>query len=200
MKKFNNRENEHVHLSDGREVWLSRASTVVAQVCLYKAEEQKWYVLLDQRGPGTPDCRGMWNFPCGYLDWDETLTQGMLREVWEECGLYLPELGAHPQFIYSPNPCVHPANNPHEEPWSISDTPLNKQNISFHYAVFFAWRGDDFPALSAENCEPGEVSDIRWMTFEEASQLELAFNHNSRLTMMLDQCAETLRLVEQKVR
>lgn len=48
--------------------------------------EDKEKILLIRRGiePGY----GKWALPGGYLDWDETLQEGVIREVKEETGLY----------------------------------------------------------------------------------------------------------------
>ncbi len=197
MSKFNNRENERVDLADGREVWLSRACAVVAEVCMYVAQEQTWYVLIGKRGTATPDFQGYWCLPCGYLDWDESLTEGMLREVWEETGLYIPELKEQPGFIYSENPCILNKIDAHETPWSISDKPTSaKQNISFHYAILFSWQSKPFPILSMNYCEPNEVADLKWVKLEEARNMELAFNHAQRVAMLRDGKPELFEKIE----
>ncbi|WNO08365.1 NUDIX hydrolase [Teredinibacter sp. KSP-S5-2] len=183
---FANRQNECVETQDGRRVWLSRACAVVAQVCLYRQSNQTWYVLLGKRGSGVPDFQGHWCFPCGYLDWDETLAKAMLREVWEECGVYLPHLATHDNFVHSDNPAFFEHSVEDEQPWHIADIPRStKQNISFHYALFFSWDGDALPELSNQNCEPDEVDDLGWFSLQDASELTLAFNHNERLAHLL---------------
>jgi len=188
VPSFDNRENECVKTEDGRTVWLSRACAVVAHVCLFNTEDQRWYTLIGQRGPQTPDFQGYWGLPCGYLDWNETLMQAMMREVWEECGVNLEELSYQQSFVSSPNHCINRDNNALAEidsPWFISDTPVTeKQNISFHYAVLFAWKGKPLPALSADHAEAGEVSDLAWSPMDEVCQMELAFNHANRLQQL----------------
>lgn len=183
--KFNNRHNEQTKTEDGREIWLSRACAVVAQIALFNTEDLQWYILLGKRGEGTPDFQGYWGLPCGYLDWDESLTQAMLREVWEECGLYLPSLAKQDQFVWSNNNCILQEENPQETPWAIGDVPRNeKQNISMHYAVLFSWRGSPFPSLSDAYAEDGEVAGIEWVKIEDAIDMELAFNHGHRIRML----------------
>jgi 8-oxo-dGTP pyrophosphatase MutT (NUDIX family) len=185
-KKFKNRENEHIVLDGDRHVWLSRSNTVAAQVCLFNKEDGCWYVLLNQRGPNTPDAQGLWNFPCGYLDWDETLAEAMVREVWEECGLYLPDLAAMKGFNQANCDCVKDINSNEIKPWYISDKLRGIQNITFHYSVLINWESRPFPKLSPENCEPGEVSDIDWVKIESAKSMDLAFSHNERLLCLLE--------------
>ncbi len=195
--QFNNRENERIVTEDGREVWLSRACAVVAQICLYNTTDKTWHMLLGKRGSGTPDFQGYWCFPCGYLDWDETLTQGMIREVWEECGFYLPSLSEHPNFIYSENPSVQGTIEVTEIPWHVSDRPTSRtQNISFHYAIICKWDGSNFPVLSNKYCEPNEVDDLGWFTVEEVSNITLAFNHNECLVNLLQEQKDAFQRIE----
>lgn len=72
----------------GREYWISRSVAVVAFVFGYDEDERE-YILAEQRGPGTPDpeFRGCWCLPCGYVDFDETIEEAASREVFEETGL-----------------------------------------------------------------------------------------------------------------
>lgn len=185
---FNNRPNEETRTSDDRTIWLSRACAVVAHVMLYDTNSKQWYVLLGQRGTGTPDFQGYWGLPCGYLDWDETLSQGMVREVWEECGLHLPSLRDSEQFGWSQNSCINDTENYHETPWAIADTPRGeKQNVSMHYGIFFSWQGPTLPQLSDAYAEPNEVSGIEWVPIDKALNMELAFNHAKRIK----ECFET---------
>lgn len=120
--KFKNRENERVETRDGRQIWVSRACAVIAEVCMYNPADRQWYVLLAKRGSETPDCRGMWGLPCGYLDWDETLRDAVVREVWEECGLYLPELPQQPGFAGSSSGFFRTGEDSADTPWRIYDT------------------------------------------------------------------------------
>lgn len=194
---FNNRENENVNTEDGRNIWISRACAVVAEVCMYNIEDKTWYVLLGKRGKGTPDFQGYWCLPCGYLDWDETLCDAMIREVWEETGLYLPHLSAQEQFAYSPNSCVNPENTGDEKPWAVSDSlSTATQNISFHFAVFFSWKGLPGPALTFDNSEPDEVEELGWIPLAKAHQMSLAFSHNKRILQVFEEKKSELNKIE----
>lgn len=195
--EFKNIPNEQIETTDGRTFWISRSCAVIAQVCVFNTADQQWYILLGKRGSGTPDCQGYWNLPCGYLDWNETLGQAMVREVWEECGLHLPSLSKHPQFGYSNNSCILHEGQYVEEPWSISDIPNNpKQNVSMHFAVMLAWHGEPLPALSNANAELNEVDDLAWVKIEEACKLDLAFNHHIRIQKLLDQRRDLFEAIE----
>ncbi len=195
---FKNKENEHVKLQDGRDAWLSRANAVVAHVCVYSTEKRKWYLLIGKRGSTTPDFRGYWGLPCGYLDWNETLCEAVVRETWEECGLLLTSLRDDERFIESNSAIINNPQNISEKPWLISDEPLgDKQNLSFHFPILFSWDGE-LPALTFENAEEGEVSDLSWMPFESINDMVLAFNHNQRFYEMkksLDQDFKKITLI-----
>ncbi|MFL0811394.1 MAG: NUDIX hydrolase [Agarilytica sp.] len=200
MKKpnFSNRHNEETLTQDGRRIWLSRACAVVAHVALYEVESGQWFILLGKRGESTPDFQGYWGLPCGYLDWDESLVQAMLREVWEECGLYLPSLSEAEQFVWSQNSCVLQQENIQETPWAIADVPRSqKQNVSMHYAVLFSWRGQPLPELSDAYAEPGEVAGIEWVSIEKAMEMDLAFHHGKRIQMLWQDHSDAFLQVEQ---
>lgn len=190
---FSNRPNQMIISQEGESYWISRSVALVGQVCVYSLTESKWYILLIKRGTGTPDYQGYWCLPCGYLDWDETLTDGFLREVYEEAGVYLPALSSHADFGYSDSGLTT-IDYPQEMPWAISD-PLHsgKQNISMHFAVFFTWKGETLPTLSNAHCEPDEVDALQWTPIEEAGEMSLAFNHQKRINIMGEQLQHRMR-------
>lgn len=193
---FKNRKNFPVDLPNGETIWHSRSCAVVAQVCLFNRADATWYILLGQRGSGTPDFQGFWGLPCGYLDWDESLCEAVIREVWEECGLFLPSLSSHPHFLYSNSSLVSPA--PFDlAPWNITDRTDNaKQNISMHYFIPFVWQGEDLPALSAENADPQEVDALAWVPIEDAIGMDLAFNHHKQISLLWDMQNTLFRQME----
>lgn len=174
---FHHRQNKKIRTTTGQDVYLSRASSVVAQVCLYETIQAKWYILLVKRGEACPDFQGDWCLPCGYLDWDETLYQAMIREVYEETGLYLSELHRHPQ-CQTTHPCTF-AMDATVQPWLIYDTPTgNRQNLAFHYASWIAWTGD-LPTLT--RLHPAESADLEWVEIKTACEMTLAFGHQHRI-------------------
>lgn len=154
-----------------------------------------WYILLGQRGSGTPDFQGFWGLPCGYLDWDESLCEAVIREVWEECGLFLPGLSAHPNFLHSDSSLVSsPPFN--DTPWNITDrTDNTKQNISMHYAVLVGWNGP-LPGLSNAFADPDEVDGLEWVPIEQTFDMDLAFNHQQRIQKLWDEQTELFRQLE----
>lgn len=194
--QFVHRPNEKVRTTTGREVYLSRASSVVAQVCVYAMTQAKWYILLVKRGEACPDFQGDWCLPCGYLDWDETLYQAMIREVYEETGLYLPKLHTHAQ-CQATYPCTF-AIDATVQPWLIYDTPTgNRQNLAFHYASWLAWTGDPLPTLT--RLHPAESADLQWVEIHTACAMTLAFGHQHRIQALIHEQATAFRQVENMV-
>lgn len=121
--RFKNRPNQKVKTEEGETVYLSRACAVVAEIFLYSTGNKSWYVLLGKRGERAPDYRGYWCFPCGYLDWDETLYEAFYREVWEETGLMLADLKESVAPAKSYN--LHNQEKPNSQlPWKIMDEAL----------------------------------------------------------------------------
>lgn len=156
--KFKNRHNQS-HNVGGRIIWESRS---VAVNCVVVCGDS---ILLGQRGKGAPDSRGLWNVPSGYLDWDESGTEAVYREVWEETGLYLPD-----QKIIINNLL---------NPWHVNTQPdENRQNISLRYGCVIGKVGNEFPLLTPENSEPDEIADLKWVPINELGDYKFAFNHN----------------------
>jgi len=164
---FSNRKNTYITMPDGTVHWLSRACAVMAVVEIINPSNGERYVALGRRGPGTPDEQGKLGLPCGYLDWDESAFDGIRREIWEEMGL---DVHDEHEWGYEP------------EPWSVQSEPTaNRQNVTLRFA--FSRNAHEFPTLSAENCEPDEVSELLWIPCMEAMNLDLAFNHQEVLKL-----------------
>lgn len=185
---FNNKPNPCVEL-DGKPYFVARDCAVVAEVFLYHAVSQCWYVLLGKRGTGVPDYQGYWGLPCGYLDWNETLYEAVQRELWEETGLLLKEIVNAADLLKSLN--LPQADVKAPMPWKITDAVRegSKQNVSHHYGFILHWTGDVLPALSLEHTAPNEAEAAEWVSIDEAKTLEMAFRHSERLLAVLDEQA-----------
>lgn len=169
--EFSNRENEKVTLPDGRIVFLSRSVAVVA--CVVCVEDGIPYVLVGERGEAV-DNSGKWCMPCGYLDWDETLDQAVLREVFEETGFSLASIGTK-QIIYKDE------RIPHEV---ISTTDENRQNVAHIFGVMF--RGSLPKIDPSAAIATGEVVRAMWMKLEEMELYEFAFKHDKRISAFIN--------------
>jgi len=103
---------------------------------------------------------GKWGLPGGYLDRDEDLKTGAVREVLEETGYKANNLVA---FMINSNPA-----RPRED----------RQNVNFTFI------GD----VGEKIGEPDhETDDVQWYTVDELpSEGELAFDHHMILTKYLE--------------
>jgi len=111
MKNFQVEDKE-----TGKKYWISRS--VAVSVAIYGIDDSgNYWFLSEKRGPGCPDNVGKWTFPCGYLDFDETLKEGAAREIYEETGLRI-----NTRFL---------------EFYGIRDDPKkeNRQNIVIRYIL-----------------------------------------------------------------
>ncbi len=133
--------------------WYSR-SMAVAVFVFARNSEGEWCVLANKRGPGCPDFVGYWVCPCGYLDFNETIADAVIRECYEETGVTLSKDSL--KFI------------------GYNDSPKeNRQNVTFTFAAVL----DYMPRTSSANNEESETSDIKWISVNELSQYSWAFNH-----------------------
>jgi 8-oxo-dGTP pyrophosphatase MutT (NUDIX family) len=170
MKKFNNTPNEHI-LVNGREIWLSRSVAVNCVVML--KNNGKLYVLIGKRGKGVPDSKGKWNLISGYLDNDENGVNCCIREVYEESGVYIPDIKG--KILFSAM----------DQPWNVETDPsANRQNVSLRYGIVI--ETDYFPEFSTEHSEPDEVADLRWMNINFIKKFEFAFHHEEVILQFLN--------------
>ncbi|NEQ51198.1 MAG: NUDIX hydrolase [Leptolyngbya sp. SIO3F4] len=171
MAKFTSTPNRCVNV-DGEEIWISRSVTVLAILVVICANEA--YVPLNKRGPDLPSEVGKWNLAGGYLDYDETIGNALMREVWEELGLDLETLQAQHKLVGSL-----------EQPSLVFSEPWGSQNVTMHYPLMvFLKEGTELPLLNPK-VSVGEVSDVDWFPLEEALQMDLAFNHQESLRRCL---------------
>lgn len=155
--------NFQVQTTDGKTHWISRSVAVLATVTAF--DGQDWYILINRRGEDCPDFHGMWNIPCGYLDWGESCEEACCREIWEECGVKL-----EPKDF---------------KLFAVESDPVrsNKQNVTIRFIA-------NLPAdvlkmhLSDENSELNEIADIRWVKFTDADQYQWAFNHRELMDLI----------------
>lgn len=154
--EFKNRQNKLYQTEDGP-IWHSRSVAVVGIVFIVKDDEV--YTLVTKRADTMPDAPDKWCLPCGYLDWDETIEEATIREIYEETGVYLPE---YKENIYE---TYHSIN--------ISSIPSGeKQNVSIA-SCFILSDLVDLPPFKLNS----EVSEIRWATGTELRDLDFAFGH-----------------------
>lgn len=152
-------------IKDGKEYWVARN---VAVVCFVFAPiNGEWCVLANQRGKGTPNYQGLWNCPCGYLDYNETTKQAAIRETYEETGVQLN----HAKF------------------WSFNDDPEKDdlQNVTFRYYSIITNPQPSTVSVSTEGRggEADEVGAISWIPINKIGDFEWAFEHDLRIAELV---------------
>ena len=142
--------------------WFSRSmATAIFVFC--KDADGDWCVLASERGEEAADFRGMWNCPCGYLDFDETTKECAVRECFEETGVKLDP--SQLTFI------------------NYEDDPVtaNRQNVTFRFGVRITDKVTTDFEFSKKNNEGKEVGEIKWVKMNDIDNYEWAFNHKTRI-------------------
>ena len=181
-KKFNSRENDHIRyeftspetgVRVKQDFFVGRSHAVVAIIFAFTKEGPK--VLITKRSKRMMDHPLYLSLPCGYLDWDETRYEGMMREVYEETSFYIPD--SEEYMIY----------NNDGEPIIVKDKPTeNRQNISSIYLLVFNFMEEPeaFPS-NVEDFKCKEVEWVRWMDMDDfdrqAINFNWAFNHDETI-------------------
>ncbi|UWF79220.1 MAG: protein of unknown function DUF4916 [Bacteriophage sp.] len=152
---------------EGKIYWISRAMAVVGYV--FKEVDGKLFVLTEKRGKGAADYVGHFCVPCGYLDFNETLEDAVLRELKEETG-----------FIGDKKKLILLKVN--------SDPAENRQNVSAHFG-YFADDKEDFSLEKAIGGEKDEIELVNWMYIGKITGLkwwEKIFKKDKRKTLTSD--------------
>ena len=177
--QFKNRDNWFIE-RDGQIHWISRSVTVLPVVLfvLSGSDDQKEgdriFVPLGKRGEDLPDEVGKWGLPGGYLDWDETATEAVIRETYEELGLNLLEIRDR----------CGKFQGDFDQPYYVRTIPYGKQNVTLWFALMF-WV-DSLPELSRK-VSFGEVEAAKWFDLETAISTDLAFGHDKIIRDCLQQ-------------
>lgn len=151
----------------GKEWWISRSIAVVG--CIFTLLNGKWCVLANKRGEGTPDFQGMWNMPCGYLDFGETTAEAVVREVYEETGVKV--------------------NVKDLTFWKFNDSPsANRQNVTFrYYAIIDAQPGNISVGVGNDRGgEEDEVEAIGWVQVSSLDRYKWAFGHEEIIKELVE--------------
>lgn len=147
---------------ENKTYWISRS--VAVSNFIFNKINDKWYILANKRGSGTPNYQGFWNVPCGYLDFDETTKEAACREVFEETGIVV-----NPSLINL---------------WSYDDDPKSSsQNITFNFFGFL-YKNQEV-SVSDRGGEINEVEQVKWIPIKDISNYKWAFNHDKIITEMI---------------
>ena len=175
LSKIMSRENRMIKGENGEELWISRSIVVVCLVARI-TDNNKIEILVEKRGP-LVSATGRWCFPCGYLDYDEDLTDAVIREVQEETGYTLERKDVN--FI------------------DINSKPEGKkQNVGIRHIAFI---DNDKKQISDFELDTNEVTELKWVEIGESvgnifnidvnklDCVKWAFNHKSLIIHIINE-------------
>ena len=175
LSKIMSRENRMIKGENGEELWISRSIVVVCLVVRI-TDNNKIEILVEKRGP-LVSATGRWCFPCGYLDYDEDITDAVIREVQEETGYTLERKDVN--FI------------------DINSKPEGKkQNVGIRHIAFI---DNDKKQISDFELDTNEVTELKWIEIGESvgnifnidvnklDCVKWAFNHKSLIIHIINE-------------
>lgn len=128
---------------NGRVYWVSRSNTVSLYVYC-RDRTGRWCVLASKRGPNASQS-GKWNVVCGFLDYGYSLEETAIKECQEETGVSINPGSLH-----------------------LIGTNSNRKHDAVNSCFYAVLDGtiDNYPT-DISGCEPGEVSEAKWIGFDE---------------------------------
>lgn len=168
-----------------KEYWISRSVAVTGLIVVENPDTKELEFLLERRGPGCPDNIGKLCSVCGYLDWDETLEDAIIRETYEETGF---KFDRDKDEMYQ---------------WLIKSNPSeNHQNVVIRYVLlpnYYKLKEDlDLGRINTKTeergGEGGEVSDIRLYSLDEIKAMkseDFAFGHKEMIEELVELSLES---------
>ena len=130
---------------------------------IYAIVNDKYCVLANLRGPGTPDYQGCWNAVCGFLERYENSKEGIAREILEECGF---------RIDLNDLKVVHVETEPEE---------CNNGNVTIRHRAFL---GKIIPQyVDKEGGEENEVDGVKWIPIDDIDSYKWAFNHRKTIEL-----------------
>ena len=175
LSKIMSRENRMIKGENGEELWISRSIVVVCLVARI-TDNNKIEILVEKRGP-LVSATGQWCFPCGYLDYDEDLTDAVIREVKEETGYILKRKDVNFIDIFS-------------------KPEGKKQNVGIRHIAFI---DNDKKQISDFELDTNEVTELKWIEIGESvgnifnidvnklDCVKWAFNHKSLIIHIINE-------------
>ena len=153
---FNNRQNTMIKDENGKAHWISRSVVVV---CLVIWKDK---FLIVRRGKHVTQT-GKWCLPCGYLDYNESVEECAIREIWEESGIDIRKYQHDLKLDYINSKPEHTRN----------------QDIGFHFIVDI--KSELEPEINLDVIDKNETTDVKWIGFEEINDFIFAFNHDKKI-------------------
>ena len=152
--------NFQIEAIDGKKYWISRSIAVVAIPLFYC--DEKVHVPLGKRSPTMNLYPNYWGIPCGFLDWDETASEAVEREVYEELGIKLSD------YCFGVNP----------EPNAVISTPNPAENQTVSMRFIIKCHVSSLPKLKPDKSETTEATWLQVSASDNSwKNTHLAFNH-----------------------
>jgi 8-oxo-dGTP pyrophosphatase MutT (NUDIX family) len=182
--KFKNRPNQHIryHYNDGcgctinQDFFIGRSTAVVGAV--FAVNVNGIFVLITKRSKKMRDEPNKFGMPCGYLDWNETRYEAMIREVYEETSLYLPDYKKYLLFNNNEKSIIS-KDNPEED---------KRQNITEIYLTVLDFTENEYELpTDIENFRCKETELVRWMNVSCVGKghEQWAFHHDETIKKIL---------------
>lgn len=125
--------------------------------------DNQWHVLLAKRHAGSEAFPGYWSLPGGFLNVaQETTLACAVRELMEECNLFLPPARWHVIGVDDNVPGTDPRYD---------------HVVNIAYGII-AVNEDGIGDVRADD----DVDEVRWVPVLEAEKQELAFEHSKILS------------------
>ena len=165
---FNNKSNI-LHKINGKEIWESRSVAISATI--FAIYNDNIYALVEKRS-SIMDRPYEWCLPCGYLDYNESGWDAIIREVYEETSFYIPR---YDYFLVTDND---------KNPFRIITEPnaSYRQNVILEYGIIFDFGTYEkrFPS-DIVKYKNEEISEIKWIFIEEVFKYKWAFEHDCHI-------------------
>ncbi len=161
--------NFQVEATDGNWYWISRSVAVVA-IPLFHCDGSI-YVPLGKRSPSMNLYPNFFGIPCGFLDWGESASEAVEREVFEELGIKLSD------YCFGINP----------QPDAVISTPNPAENETVSLRFVIHCTVDALPDLKPDATETTEAVWMQVSAFDISwKNTHLAFNHTEIIDWALN--------------
>jgi ADP-ribose pyrophosphatase YjhB (NUDIX family) len=164
-----------IEANDGNQYWISRSIAVVA-IPLFHCNGLT-YVPLGRRSSTMNLYPNFFGIPCGFLDWGESASEAVEREVFEELGIKLSDycFGVNPQ----PDAVISDPN------------PAENETVSLRFVVHCTV--DALPNLKPDTTETTEAVWMQVSGFDLSWKSAcLAFNHTEIIHWALNMSINAL--------
>lgn len=146
-----------IKTEDGKQYWISRSIAIVAIPLFYC--DGLIYIPIGKRSHEMNLFPNFWGIPCGFLDWGESASEAVEREVFEELGIKLSD---YSEIKQQPDTVISTPN------------PAENETVSLRFIIHCYVKS--LPILKANS---PETTEVEWMQVSNESWKNtcLAFNH-----------------------